>query len=84
MITIRCKNCNTELQSHVIKTVSCGCPNMTSIKNDTIFAKDLKFVVMINSDNFLNKKESVLSSDDILWQESRKQRKVKRLDFEVR
>lgn len=81
---IRCKNCNKELESHVAKTVSCGCPNMTSIKNDTIFANDLSLVVIIESDKQSNRKPGVLSQDDISWQESRRQRKVRKLDFEVR
>lgn len=81
---IRCKNCNKELESHVAKTVSCGCPNMTSIKNDTIFANDLSLVVIIESDKQAIKKPGVLSQDDISWQESRRQRKVRKLDFEIR
>jgi hypothetical protein len=81
---IRCKNCNKELESHVARTVSCGCPNMTSIKNDTIFANDLSLVVIIESDKQTIKKPGVLSQDDISWQESRRQRKVRKLDFEVR
>lgn len=81
---IRCKTCNKELESHVIKTVSCGCPNMTSIKNDTIFANDLSQVVIIEFNKNHSKKPGVLSHDDISWQESRRQRKVRKLDFEVR
>lgn len=81
---IRCKTCNKELESHVIKTVSCGCPNMTSIKNDTIFAKDLSQVVIIESNKNHSKKSGVLTTDDITWQEQRKQRKIRKLDFEIR
>jgi len=81
---IRCKNCNKELESHVARTVSCGCPNMSSIKNDTIFANDLSLIVIIEPDKQANKKPGVLSHDDISWQESRRQRKVRKLDFEVR
>ena len=82
---IRCKNCNKELEPHVARTVSCGCPNMTSIKSDnTIFANDLSQVLIIDQHKQVNKKPGVLSQDDISWQESRRQRKIRKLDFEIR
>ncbi len=63
--------------------VTCGCPNMATIRGDKISAVDLSNVVMLNS--YGNKSKSgVLTQEDILWQEARRQRKVKRLDFEVR
>lgn len=68
---------------HPIKTISCGCPNMSSIRGDKIFAVDLTKVVMVQS-NKEYKKGSVLTQDDISWQEQRKKRKVRKLDFEVR
>jgi len=40
-------------------------------------------VVMINSPQ-AKQKNNVLSNADIMWQEERRQRKVRRLDFEVR
>lgn len=83
MLVIRCKDCNRELVNHPTKTNSCGCPNMTSIKGDKIFAVDLSKVVMVQSYKE-DKKTGVLSQDDILWQEQRKKRKVRKLDFEVR
>lgn len=83
-IRIRCKSCNKELEGRSSKTVSCGCPNMATIVNNTrITAIDLNQIVMLNSLN--NKqKTNVLTNEDIMWQESRRQRKVRRLDFEVR
>ena len=83
MISIRCKDCNKELTGHPSKTVSCGCPNMATIRGDKISALDLSHIVMLNSLKE-NQKTNVLSSQDIAWQEARRQRKVKRLDFEVR
>lgn len=83
MLVIRCKDCNKELIGHPIKTISCGCPNMSSIRGDKIFAVDLSKIVMIQS-NKETKKSGILTQDDISWQEQRKQRKVRRLDFEVR
>ena len=82
-IKIRCRSCGKELEGHPSKTVCCGCPNMATIRGDKISAVDLSNVVMINSYQPKNKKE-VLSTEDILWQEQRKQRKVRKMNFEVR
>jgi hypothetical protein len=83
MLSIRCKECNKELTGHQTKTVTCGCPNMATIRGDKISASDLSQVVMLNS---LKEKQNknVLTSQDIAWQEARRQRKVKRLDFEIK
>ena len=83
MISIRCKDCNKELIGHPTKTVTCGCPNMATIRGDKISALDLSRIVMLNSIQ-KEQKTNVLSSQDIAWQEARRQRKVKRLDFEIR
>ena len=83
MLVVRCKNCNRELQSHPTQTKCCGCSNMTTIHGDKISAVDLSSVVMLNSHT--NKiKSGVLTNEDLAFQEARRQRKVKRLDFEVR
>ena len=82
-IKIRCRSCGRELEGHHNKTVSCGCPNMTTIRGDKISGLDLSQVVMINSYQSQNKK-GVLTQQDIQWQEQRRQRKVRKLDFEVR
>ena len=83
MISIRCKDCNKELTGHQSKTVTCGCPNMATIRGDKVSAVDLSHIVMLNSIQ-KEQKSNVLTSQDIAWQEARRQRKVKRLDFEVR
>jgi hypothetical protein len=83
MISIRCKDCNKELIGHPSKTVTCGCSNMATIRGDRISALDLSRVVMLNSLT-AKEKNNVLTNEDIAWQEQRRQRKVKRLDFEVR
>ncbi len=83
MVSIRCKDCNKELIGHPTKTITCGCPNMATIRGDKISAVDLSRVVMLNSLKE-NQNKSVLTSQDIAWQEARRQRKVRRLDFEVR
>lgn len=83
MISIRCKDCNKEITGHPTKTITCGCPNMATIRGDKISAVDLSRIVMLNSLKE-NSKTNVLTSQDIAWQEARRQRKVRRLDFEVR
>ncbi len=82
-IKIRCRSCGKELQGRPSKTVCCGCPNMTTIRGDKISAVDLSNVVMLNSYQPKNKKQ-VLSSEDILWHEQRKHRKVRKMNFETR
>ena len=82
-IKIRCRSCGKELEGHPSKTVSCGCPNMATIRGDRVSAVDLSEVIMLNSYQSQNK-GGVLSQQDIEWQEARKQRKVRKLDFEVR
>lgn len=82
-LKIRCRSCNKELEGHPTKTVSCGCPNMATIRGDRISAMDLSNIVMINS-LAKNSKAGVLTQEDIAWQEKRRQRKVRKLDFEVR
>lgn len=83
MIAIRCRDCNKELIGYSSKPVSCGCPNMATISGDKITAVDLSRIVMLNS-NQQKQKTGVLTNDDIMWQEARRQRKVRKLDFEVR
>lgn len=75
--------CGTELESHPIKTRCCGCDNLTTVKDLKITAIDLSQVVMLNSVKE-NKRSSFLTSQDLEFQESRKQRKVRKIDFEER
>jgi len=80
MLSVRCKQCNTELTSSS-KTQVCGCPNMMTITDDAVSAIDLKKVVITR----LDKKETEgLTSNDLEWQEKRRKRKVRKLDFEIR
>ena len=82
MITIRCKECKTELTS-TSKIQFCGCPNQMSLVDNKIGAKDLDKVVMV-SNNKERKLDSYFTKDELLYQEERRRRKVRRLDFEVR
>ena len=85
MLVVRCRDCSKEVSSHGNQTQSCGCPNMTTVKGDSVTAVDLSRVVMIQS---TTKKESktkdVLTTQDLAFQEERRKRKIRKLDFEVR
>ena len=82
-IKVRCRSCGKELEGHPSKTVSCGCPNMTTIRGDKISAVDLSEVIMLNFNQPKDKK-GVLTQQDIEWQEQRRQRKVRKMNFEIR
>ena len=80
MLSVRCKQCNVELTSSS-KTQVCGCPNMMTLTDDAVSARDLKKVVITR----LDKKETEgLTSHDLEWQEKRRKRKVRKLDFEIK
>ena len=78
MIKVRCRDCNKE----VTEGKSCGCPNMVMVKGDTVSAIDLNRTIMVSSSND-NTKEG-LTSEDLKWQEQRRKRKVRKMDFEIR
>ena len=78
MIKIRCLDCNRE----VIEGRSCGCPNMVIVKVDTVTAVELTRTIMISSIND-NTKEG-FTSEDLKWQEKKRQRKVRKLNFEIK
>ena len=78
MIKVRCRDCNKE----VTEGKSCGCPNMVMVKGDVVTALDLTRTIMVSSNN--NKQLDGLSSQDLQWQEQRRKRKVRKLDFEIR
>ena len=82
MITIRCKECNTELTSSS-KVQYCGCPNQMKLVDNKIGAIDLDKVVMVTYDRE-EKIDSHFSKEELAYQEQRRRRKVRRLDFEVR
>ena len=57
---------------------------MTSIVGDRITAVDLSQAVIVKMRVDDKSNETSLSSSDVAWQESRRQRKVRKLDFEIR
>jgi hypothetical protein len=56
---------------------------MATIRGDRISALDLSHVVIVES-NTEAQKSNLFSDQDLAFQEARRQRKVKRLDFEIR
>ena len=83
MIKVRCKECGKELTSDTGKTLACGCPNMMTLKGDVVSAVDLNNVIMIRSNEEPPLSQG-LTSQDLQWQEERRKRKVRKLNFEVR
>ena len=82
MIIVRCKECGTELVS-TSKVQFCGCPNQMSVVDNKVGAKDMDKVVMVTN-NLERKIDSHFSRSELLYQEERRKRKVRRLDFEVK
>ena len=81
-LVIRCKCCNKELKSSS-KRLVCGCPNQATICGDKISAIDLSQIVVI--EGLTKQRQSgILSQDDLAFQEARRQRKIKKLEFEIR
>jgi len=81
-IVVRCKQCGTELTS-TSKVQCCGCPNMMKVVDDKVGANNLDLVVLLQTNKII-KKTSVLSPNDLKYQEERRKRKVRKLDFEER
>ena len=65
------------------KTQCCGCSNRMTLVDDVITAKDLGQVIIVRNSSKRKYKDS-LTSEDLAWQEARKQRKVRKLDFDIR
>ena len=82
-LKVRCRSCGKEMEGAAGKSVCCGCSNMTTIKGDVISANDMSNVVVLSMPSKISKR-GVLRPEDIEWQERRRQRKVRKLDFEVR
>ena len=82
-LKVRCSSCGTELEGAAGKSVCCGCSNMTTIKGDVISANDMGEVIMLTSYSSKKKTEG-LTDQDLEWQNQRRKRKIRKLDFEVR
>ena len=84
MLVVQCKDCRKEIISHETQSKSCGCPNMMTVKGHSVTAVDLSHVVMIQSNKKQSKHQSLFSPQELQFQEERRKRKVRKLDFEVR
>ena len=84
MLVVRCRDCQKEIGSQSGgRSQSCGCPNMMTVKGDSVTAVDLSRVIMISSEK-KKKNNEVLSPQDLSFQEERRKRKIRKLDFEIR
>ena len=84
MLVVRCRDCQKEISSRSGgRRQSCGCPNMMTVKGDSVTALDLSRVIMISSEK-KKKNNEVLSPQDLSFQEERRKRKIRKLDFEIR
>ena len=84
MLVVRCRDCQKEISRQSGgRSQYCGCPNMMTVKGDSVTAVDLSRVIMISSEKKKKNKE-VLSPQDLSFQEERRKRKIRKLDFEVR
>ena len=81
-IRVRCRSCNRELEGQPGRAQSCGCSNMTTINGDSVTARDLSLIVMLNTGT--TRERDSLTPGDLEWQEARRKRKVRKLDFEIR
>ena len=78
MIVVRCRDCNTE----VVDGKSCGCPNMVTVKGDVVSAIDLTSTIVVRSNKVEEK--TALTAEDLAYQEKRRKRKVRKLNYEIR
>ena len=82
-LRVQCRVCGKELQGNTGKTYSCGCSNMMTVRGDVVSAVDMSDVIMLTSHTQKPKNEG-LTQQDIEWQEARRKRKVRKMDFEIR
>ena len=82
-LRVQCRVCGKELQGNSGKTHSCGCSNMMTVRGDVVSAVDMSDVIMLTSHTHKPKKEG-FTQQDIEWQEARRKRKIRKLDFEIR
>jgi len=82
MLTAKCTQCGTQLRSNS-KIQFCGCPNQMRVLDDHVGAIDIGQVVLMNYNKKI-KYNGILTQDDLKYQEARKKRRVRKLDFEER
>ena len=79
MLKVQCRSCGKEL----VGSGCCGCPNMTTIHEDTVSANDMNQVILLQNNKNV-KKTSIFSEEDLKYQEARRHRKVRKMTFEER
>lgn len=57
---------------------------MATIRGDSISAVDLSQIVIVSGSPSYKKSKTVLSNADLIWQEERRRRGVRKLIFEER
>lgn len=57
---------------------------MATVTGTTVSAEDLSVVEIISQDKYSASDSGVLSNEDRQFQESRRQRKIRRINFETR
>ena len=82
MLSARCKQCNVELTS-TSKIRYCGCSNQMWVRDDQVGANDLSNVVLTNHKKSV-KYNTILSDSDLKYQEERRKRRVRKINFEER
>ena len=82
MLVIKCKNCGKILEEHPTKMRCCQCENLTSIRGTNISGKNLALIEIIS--NPKEKKLPFLNKEDMEFHETRKKRKIRKIDFEER
>ena len=82
-IRVRCRSCGKEVEGTSGKSVSCGCSNMLTVWSDVISAADMSKVIMLSTGTN-RKPSSLFTRDELTWQEARNNRKVRKLDFDIR
>ena len=82
MIIVRCRQCNKDISSLENQNRSCGCPNMMTVTGDILTASDLSKTIVVSRTQ--EEEKDKLTSQDLQWQEQRRKRKVRKLDFEIR
>ena len=84
MLKVRCKNCNTVLESHPIQTRCCGCDNFTTLRGENISGLDLTRIELISNVHSESNPATLLTKEDIAYHESRRNRKIRKMEFEIR
>ena len=82
-LKVQCRVCGKELQGNSGMTHSCGCPNMMTVRGDVVSAVDMSDVIMFNS-HAPKIMTDGCTQQDLDWQEARRKRKVRKMNFEVR